>query len=662
MWTSRLQQQLQPFERSAAAAVAAASAVVVWRATAAGIGGHHHHHHHSFLHRFNNNKNNININHCGPRRQQQQLQLQRQMTTDSAAAAASCMDNESASHLQLHGVVVVPQQEEEQQQQEQLLHQSPSSSSSLLPNSIQYEKNKKDGTIHVTVRTAPTNISSSSNCSSNNISNINGSNISNSSNGITPEQSNQDFSTTTTTTNTTTTSTTTTIPPPPPPPPAAVLQYQRQLRKVQANQRSLQPLNIQDHLHILYPQDDDNDNDIIVVNKPSGVLCVPGLHNKPNLTSLVREYLLLQQQQQKKQQEQQPEQEQNGGDDIDNDDDDNDDNANASSSSSLLHNNNISKMIVHRLDMDTSGVVVFAKTETAMKSLQAKFRDRSHDLHKEYHALLCGHLPLIFLNHHHVHIHLPLQRDHAHPPFMRIATPRSEKDAQQAVRQWQQAQAHSDSGGLLFQKKLVYKRPKPSHTELKVISREWMTRDGNIIIVKEEHEKEAAFDANTTRNDDDDDHDNTTTTSTTSNCLQVPPLQQQQQLLLPVTRVQLIPHTGRTHQLRVHMAALGHAIVGDPAYGLYGEAQSRGGVDDNDEIIIINVVDDDHKNNKNNNNDTVTPTVVVGAPLQLQKDILEAWSSNNNSNGNIMCLHAAKLGMEHPTTKQPMLWTAPTPF
>jgi tRNA pseudouridine32 synthase/23S rRNA pseudouridine746 synthase len=34
------------------------------------------------------------------------------------------------------------------------------------------------------------------------------------------------------------------------------------------------------------------------------------------------------------------------------------------------------------------------------------------------------------------------------------------------------------------------------------------------------------------------------------------------------SRVHLIPLTGRTHQLRVHMQALGHAIVGDQLYGL----------------------------------------------------------------------------------------------
>lgn len=38
-----------------------------------------------------------------------------------------------------------------------------------------------------------------------------------------------------------------------------------------------------------------------------------------------------------------------------------------------------------------------------------------------------------------------------------------------------------------------------------------------------------------------------------------------------VTRVRLHPLTGRTHQLRVHMLALGHPILGDPFYAT-GEA------------------------------------------------------------------------------------------
>ncbi len=33
------------------------------------------------------------------------------------------------------------------------------------------------------------------------------------------------------------------------------------------------------------------------------------------------------------------------------------------------------------------------------------------------------------------------------------------------------------------------------------------------------------------------------------------------------TRLELAPHTGRSHQLRVHLKELGHPILGDPLYG-----------------------------------------------------------------------------------------------
>lgn len=34
-----------------------------------------------------------------------------------------------------------------------------------------------------------------------------------------------------------------------------------------------------------------------------------------------------------------------------------------------------------------------------------------------------------------------------------------------------------------------------------------------------------------------------------------------------LSRLALVPHTGRSHQLRVHLAAIGHPIVGDALYG-----------------------------------------------------------------------------------------------
>jgi tRNA pseudouridine32 synthase/23S rRNA pseudouridine746 synthase len=38
------------------------------------------------------------------------------------------------------------------------------------------------------------------------------------------------------------------------------------------------------------------------------------------------------------------------------------------------------------------------------------------------------------------------------------------------------------------------------------------------------------------------------------------------------TRLHLTPLTGRSHQLRVHLAALGHPVLGDPLYGDAGTA------------------------------------------------------------------------------------------
>jgi tRNA pseudouridine32 synthase/23S rRNA pseudouridine746 synthase len=40
------------------------------------------------------------------------------------------------------------------------------------------------------------------------------------------------------------------------------------------------------------------------------------------------------------------------------------------------------------------------------------------------------------------------------------------------------------------------------------------------------------------------------------------------------SRVALVPETGRTHQLRVHMQALGHPILGDPLYA-HGDARAK---------------------------------------------------------------------------------------
>ncbi|MEW5788548.1 MAG: RluA family pseudouridine synthase [Pseudomonadota bacterium] len=43
----------------------------------------------------------------------------------------------------------------------------------------------------------------------------------------------------------------------------------------------------------------------------------------------------------------------------------------------------------------------------------------------------------------------------------------------------------------------------------------------------------------------------------------------------PATRLELAPLTGRSHQLRVHLLALGHPILGDDLYGPPDQAASR---------------------------------------------------------------------------------------
>ena len=45
-----------------------------------------------------------------------------------------------------------------------------------------------------------------------------------------------------------------------------------------------------------------------------------------------------------------------------------------------------------------------------------------------------------------------------------------------------------------------------------------------------------------------------------------------------VTWMALRPRTGRTHQLRAHMQAIGHPILGDPKYGTETSAQLSEGL------------------------------------------------------------------------------------
>jgi tRNA pseudouridine32 synthase/23S rRNA pseudouridine746 synthase len=70
------------------------------------------------------------------------------------------------------------------------------------------------------------------------------------------------------------------------------------------------------------------------------------------------------------------------------------------------------------------------------------------------------------------------------------------------------------------------------------------------------------------------------------------------------SRVRLMPHTGRSHQLRVHMQAIGHPILGDEFYA--------------------------------------TPTGQTATPR--------------------LCLHACHLAFAHPLSGEPLTFASPAPF
>jgi 23S rRNA pseudouridine1911/1915/1917 synthase len=88
----------------------------------------------------------------------------------------------------------------------------------------------------------------------------------------------------------------------------------------------------------------------------------------------------------------------------------------------------------------------------------------------------------------------------------------------------------------------------------------------------------------------------------------------------PITLVEVRPRTGRQHQIRVHLAEIGHGVVGDKLYGL-------------DERRFLEVVEDGR------------PAAALEAELGLARH----------------ALHARELALTHPTSALALRFTAPWP-
>ena len=89
------------------------------------------------------------------------------------------------------------------------------------------------------------------------------------------------------------------------------------------------------------------------------------------------------------------------------------------------------------------------------------------------------------------------------------------------------------------------------------------------------------------------------------------------------TRVLFTPHTGRTHQLRIHSQAIGHPILGCDLYG------------------------DDGKNTGEKDSENIDDNNAVVSSLAMAERLL---------------LHATTLGFEHPVSGEQLMFEVACPF
>ena len=150
------------------------------------------------------------------------------------------------------------------------------------------------------------------------------------------------------------------------------------------------------------------DEHIIVIDKPAGVLSTPGKDGNPSLQQAVFDAF-------------------------------------------GCESGNANKMACHRLGMDTSGLMVFAKTNHALRDLNSQFRTRK--VTRKYEALVKGHV-----SDDSGVIDMPLMMDYENPPYMCVST----EEKQRAL-----IGLSADDVG-----KKVLENPKESITEYEVLARE----------------------------------------------------------------------------------------------------------------------------------------------------------------------------------------------
>lgn len=153
----------------------------------------------------------------------------------------------------------------------------------------------------------------------------------------------------------------------------------------------------------------------------------------------------------------------------------------------------------HRLDYDTSGIVMISKTKPAHSSISQMLEHQHEDLQKVYVALVYGHL-----SKNHGMIEYPIGKTlNAEGTFHQFTCyiPTSSQNGN-----------NNEKNIEADKNKFISKSLRSAITEYHVSARLYITTKSGKI---------------------------------------------------PYTRVLLYPHTGRGHQLRLHMAVLGHAILGD---------------------------------------------------------------------------------------------------